>query len=174
MVIYNPPYKDYEFLFHEVFDVVEVARSLGMEEIDSEFIQMMMEGYGEHCQEVLLPLNQIGDEEGIHFENGEVIMPSGFKEAYREGIDTGWYGIGTKPEHGGMGLPNYMEAMMNEFTIASNMSLSVASGLATGVYHLISTHAEESLVDHYATNVGTKEWAGTMCLTDSLESIASR
>jgi alkylation response protein AidB-like acyl-CoA dehydrogenase len=166
MVVYNPPYKDYEFLFHEVFDVVEVAQSLGKEEIDSEYIQMLMEGYGEHCQEVLLPLNQIGDEEGLKFENGEVIMPSGFKEAYREGVDTGWYGAGIKPDHGGMGLPYFMGVMSNEFSIATNMSMSVASGLSTGVYHLISTHAEESLVDHYATKVGTKEWAGTMCLTE--------
>ena len=35
------------------------------------------------CEEVLQPLNQSGDEEGCHFENGVVRTPKGFKEAYK-------------------------------------------------------------------------------------------
>ena len=77
MVVYKAPYDEYEFLFHEVFDVLDLAKRLGHEDLDRDFIRMVMEGWGNYCTEVLLPLNEVGDREGLVFESGEVTMPSG-------------------------------------------------------------------------------------------------
>ncbi len=87
MVVYKAPYDEYEFLFHEVFDVLDLAKRLGHEDLDRDFIRMVMEGWGNYCTEVLLPLNEVGDREGLVFESGEVTMPSGFVDAWKEGVE---------------------------------------------------------------------------------------
>ena len=47
---------------------------------------------------MLQPLNQSGDEEGCHFENGTVRTPKGFKEAYKAYSEAGWGGLGAPAE----------------------------------------------------------------------------
>ena len=41
-------------------------------------------------RDVLLPINQSGDEEGCVLEGGEVKAPQGFKEAYQQYVEGGW------------------------------------------------------------------------------------
>lgn len=166
MVVYEPPLKDYDFLFHEVFDVLDTAHSLGYEHIDREFIDMMIAGWCDYCTEVLLPLNELGDRVGLKFENGEVTTPPGFKEAWAEGVEAGWYAATCKEEHGGMNMPHFFRNAIDEVAIATNMSLSVVPALGLGVYELIAHHADAPLVDHYAAKVASGEWCGTMCLTE--------
>ena len=115
MVEYTPPYAEYEFLFNEVFDVYDSISGIDHEEFDADFVRMIMEGWGEYCTEVLLPLNEIGDREGLTFEAGEVTMPTGFVDAWKEGVEGGWYAAICKPEHGGMGLPHVFRNAMDEF-----------------------------------------------------------
>ena len=52
----------------------------------------MLEEAAKICEEVLLPLNRSGDEEGCAFENGVVRTPKGFKEAYDTFREGGWTG----------------------------------------------------------------------------------
>lgn len=166
MVVYEPPLQDYDFLFHEVFDVLDTAHSLGHEHIDREFIDMMIAGWCEYCTEVLMPLNELGDRVGLKFENGEVITPPGFKEAWAEGVEAGWFAATCKSEHGGMDMPHFFRNAIDEVAIATNMALSVVPALGLGVYELIANHAVAPLADHYAAKVANGEWCATMCLTE--------
>ena len=84
MVIYNPPVKDYEFLFNEVFDIIPIIQKLGYEEMDSDFLTMLMEGWADHTTNVWLPINQLGDKIGIRYEDGLVKSPTEFREAYHK------------------------------------------------------------------------------------------
>ncbi len=56
-----------------------------------------------------LHLNQSGDEEGCHFENGDVTTPKGFKEAYDQFVQGGWQGLSFPEEFGGQNLTNVAE-----------------------------------------------------------------
>ncbi|RKW94647.1 hypothetical protein D9B85_15175, partial [Corynebacterium diphtheriae] len=56
-------------------------------------VDMILEGAADFCENVLSPLNQSGDLEGCHFENGEVTTPKGFKEAYEQFVQGGWQGL---------------------------------------------------------------------------------
>lgn len=166
MVVYKAPYDEYNFLFHEVFDVLDLAKSLGHEDLDADFINMMMEGWGDYCTEVLLPLNEVGDREGLGFESGEVTTPSGFKEAWREGVEAGWFATTCRPEHGGMGLPHFVRNAVDEIAISTNMSISVVPALGLGVYELVVNHGVQELIDHYAEHIASGHWCATMCLTE--------
>ena len=166
MVVYKAPYDEYDFLFYEVFDVLDLAKRLGHDDLDRDFIRMIMEGWGSYCTEVLLPLNEIGDREGLVFESGEVTMPSGFVDAWKEGVEAGWFATTCRPEHGGMGLPQFVRNGVDEISIAANMSISVVPALGLGVYDLVVNHGVQELIDHYAEYLASGHWCATMCLTE--------
>ena len=167
MVDWDPPSRDYEFLFNEVFDAVGSIEGLGFDDFDWDFLSMLMEGWGTHVKEVWLPINEIGDRKGLRFEDGKISMPEEFKDAYKRGVEEGWFATSSKPEHGGMGAPTLFQAVTwAEFGTSTCMSLSVLPALTTGVYEVLAEHGVSELVDYYAGNLATGEWAGTMCLTE--------
>src|SRR3546814_2163714 len=62
---------------------------------------------GRFVAEVLFPLNQTGDREGCtRHPDGSVTTPSGFKEAYKQFVESGWATLSMPPEFGGQGLPH--------------------------------------------------------------------
>ena len=58
------------------------------------------------CEEVLQPLNRVGDLEGCtRHADGRVTTPKGFKEAFKQVAEGGWLGLSAPAEYGGQGLP---------------------------------------------------------------------
>src|SRR5476649_1119516 len=101
MPMYRAPVEDFQFLIHEFLEV-EKHRDLPLyEDLSPDLIDDILTNAGKFCEEVLQPLNQSGDEEGCHFENGVVRTPKGFKEAYQQFIAGGWTGIAADPAYGG-------------------------------------------------------------------------
>ncbi|MBT3772596.1 MAG: acyl-CoA dehydrogenase [Euryarchaeota archaeon] len=166
MVQYNPPIRDYNFLLHEVFNVIEMNQRLGYEGFDRDTIDMMIEEWADLMQTTWLPSNVDGDRIGSTFTNGKVTTPPSFKTAWNAAVEGGWFATVAKAEHGGLEAPLFLRNAMDEFAISSNMALSTIGALSLGVYELISEHAEQKLIDMYAEKVALGEWCGTMCLTE--------
>ena len=128
---------------------------------------MLAEGWADHAKEVWLPINQLGDRVGLKFENGEITMPQEFKDAYKQGIEGGWFSTPTKPEHGGMGTPIFFQSVIwGEIATSTNMAMSVLPALTLGVYDVLNEHGDQVLVDYFSSNLAQGHWAGTMCLTE--------
>ena len=167
MVEWDPPVREYDFLFNEVFDATGSIEGLGFEDFDEDFLAMLVDGWATHAKEVWLPINELGDKEGLNFQDGKITMPQEFKDAYKRGIDEGWLGTACKPEHGGMGVPTFFQTVpWAEFGTSSCMALSVLPALSIGVYEVLDSHGRQDLIDYFASNLATGEWAGTMCLTE--------
>jgi butyryl-CoA dehydrogenase len=166
MVRYEAPLRDYAFLFHEVFEVVETTERLGYDGWDRDMIDMMLEEWGETMKTIWMPSNMDGDKIGCRYENGQVTSPPGFKEAWKTTVEGGWFAAVAKAEHGGMEAPLFFRNAMDEFGISANMALAVVGALGLGVYDLLVDHGPEDLQAIYAEKVATGEWCGTMCLTE--------
>ena len=166
MPSYKAPVAEYNFLLNEVFDGSELSRLPGFEEATPDLISTVLEEAGKFCEEVLQPLNQVGDLEGCTYENGVVRTPKGFKEAYDQYVEAGWTRLAADPKYGGQGLPHSVSFAIEEFLCASNLSFSTYPGLTSGAYAAIEAHATDELKNRYLPKMVAGEWSGTMCLTE--------
>jgi len=116
MADYQAPLRDMRFLLNEIFDAPGQWASLpGLSEnVDPETADAILEEAGKIAAGSLAPLNQKGDEEGCHWDNGAVTTPEGFREAYQTYAEGGWVGLGGDPNYGGMGMPKSLVGQVEE------------------------------------------------------------
>ena len=166
MAVYQPPLRDYQFIYHELFDPAQIQALPGCEEFDGDLVNAVVEEAGKFFSEVLLPLNRSGDEEGCHFEDGAVRTPAGFKDAYDQFVEAGWTSFACDPEYGGQGLPNAVTLLVQEILCACNLSFGMYPGLSHGAYNAIEAHGNDELKALYLPKLVDGSWSGTMCLTE--------
>ena len=166
MPIYRAPVEDYRFLLNEVLELEKQRDLPGFAELTPELADDILSNAGKFCEEVLQPLNQAGDEEGCHFENGIVTTPKGFKQAYKAYSEAGWGGLGAPEEFGGAGLPPLITMAVSEMGMSANQSLAMYPMLTAGAYEALLATGPEWMKRHLVSKMAAGEWAGTMCLTE--------
>ncbi len=166
MTTYKAPLRDFRFVLTELFDIGELAKLPGYEEATPDLFESVLEEGAKLCEEVLLPINRSGDEEGCSFENGVVRTPKGFKEAYRTFREGGWTALGCEPEHGGQGLPRTLHTFVEEMICAANLAFGMYPGLSYGAYNALNEHGSDALKQRYLPRLADGTWTGTMCLTE--------
>ena len=134
MPSYKAPVSDYEFLLFDVLEIEKHKDLRGYADLDRATVHDVLEGAGKFVSEVLQPLNQSGDEEGCHFENGVVRTPKGFKEAYKAFCESGWNKLAVPEEHGGAGLPILLTFAVQEMGSSANQAFSMYPGLTSAAY----------------------------------------
>jgi alkylation response protein AidB-like acyl-CoA dehydrogenase len=166
MQVYKAPLRDMRFVLHELIEAGQLADLPGYGEATPELIDSVLEEGAKLCEEVLLPLNRIGDEHGCSYENGVVRTPPGFKEAYDTFVGSGWLAISADAAHGGQGLPELVGFVFDEMVCATNLGFGICPLLSKGAIALIEAHAAEHLRALYLPRLAAGSWSGTMCLTE--------
>ena len=165
MQVYKTPIREYKFLLEDFLKLnnnkILTDRSL---EIDD--LLMILEEASKMCEETLLPLNTVGDNEGCIFDNGKVIAPKGFKEAYKVFSKNGWQGIKVKEKYGGQNLPYIMNMFLDEMVSSTNMSFGLYPGLTANAIDAIEKSATDELKQIYLPHLTSGKWTGTMNLTE--------
>lgn len=92
MPVYKAPLENMKFILTEVLDTGTLTALPGYESATPDLVEQILDNAAQMCEEVLFPLNQSGDKEGCHFDNGTVRTPSGFKQAYKTFTEGGWTG----------------------------------------------------------------------------------
>lgn len=166
MPVYNPPSDNIKFLLHEVLNAAQLSELPGYEDASLDLMDQILEEGGKICADVLFPLNQSGDQEGCHYENGVVRTPKGFKEAYDMFAEGGWCGLSGDPEYGGMGMPVLVNTVMQEMICSANMSFGMYPGLSQGAYEAIHHFGTDEQKQTYLPKLIDGSWSGTMNLTE--------
>jgi len=167
MPVYKAPLRDMKFLLNDVFDYPTHYQGLASgENATPDIVDAILTECGRFCEEVLSPLYQSGDEEGCKLENGEVITPKGYKEAYRQYVMGGWQGLSAPEEFGGQGLPASMGLFKQEMMGTANWSFSMYPGLSLGAMNTIFLHGTDDQKQTYLVPLTEGRWGGTMCLTE--------
>jgi hypothetical protein len=166
MPSYKAPVADFEFLLFDVHEIDKYADLPGYKELDKATVRDVLEGAGTFCEEVLQPINQSGDEEGCHFENGVVRTPKGFKEAWNAYREAGWNRLAVPEQFGGAGLPIMMTFAVSEMAFAANQAFAMYPGLTAAAYSALAATGEPWMREHIVKRMVAGDWAGTMCLTE--------
>ncbi|MDC1249080.1 acyl-CoA dehydrogenase C-terminal domain-containing protein [Planktomarina sp.] len=165
MPTYFAPVKDQQFVLHDVLKL-STSNIPGYSDLDHAFTAAILEESGKLANEVMAPLNVVGDREGCHLENGVVRTPDGFKEAFEQFKAGGWAGIDMPEKYGGQYIPAVLASAVNEHFLASNQSFSMFHGLTHGAASAILAHGTEGQKDMYLPKMASCEWTGTMNLTE--------
>ena len=114
MPIYRAPVDEYKFVLNELLEIDKQRDLPDFGELTPDLLDDILTNAGKFCEEVLQPINQSGDEEGAHFENGVVRTPKGFKEAYKAYCEAGWGALSAPAKFGGAGLPTLVTLAVAE------------------------------------------------------------
>jgi alkylation response protein AidB-like acyl-CoA dehydrogenase len=164
---YAAPVRDHLFLMRDVLDLDRYSNLPGFADAGMDTVEQVLEEAGKFAEEVLAPLNAVGDKEGCHWSpDNTVTTPKGFKDAYRQMVDAGWPALGSDPTYGGQGLPNVVSVAFSEMTSAANMAFGMYPGLTHGAYSAIHEGGTEEQKALYLPKMVSFEWAGTMNLTE--------
>lgn len=167
MPSYKAPTEDVLFLLYDVFKVDRSNHDAIFAETDRETVEAVLVQAAALCEEVLLPLNLSGDQEGcVRDQDGSVRTPAGFREAYRTYAAGGWLGVSGDPAFGGQGLPNAVGAVLNEFCSSANMAFTMYPGLTKSAISALIAHGTEAQKARYVPRLMAGEWLGTMNLTE--------
>jgi len=166
MSAYTAPLKDMKFVMNELAGLGEVAKLPGYQDATPDTVEAILEESGKFASEVLDPINYSGDQEGSVWKDGSVTTPKGFKQAYKQYVESGWAALPFDQEHGGQGLPKLVATAVEEMLTASNMSFSLCPLLTQGAIHaleLVGTDLQKKL---YLGKMVEGTWTGTMNLTE--------
>jgi alkylation response protein AidB-like acyl-CoA dehydrogenase len=165
MPSYTAPVKDMQFLLHDVLKISE-ADIPGYSDLDRSFTEAVFDEAAKVAQDVLMPLNAVGDVQGCVLENGVVRTPKGFKAAFDTLRQGGWMSLDAAPEYGGQGLPYLMHTAVNETFVSANMAFNMYQGLTHGAYSAIKVHGTDEQKAKWLPKMVSCEWTGTMNLTE--------
>ena len=163
---YQAPLEDMQFVINELAGLDTLAKFPGYEEATPDMLEAILEQAGILASEVFSPLNYPGNEHGTFVENGKVVSPPGFKDAYQQFVENGWQGIDQPVEFGGQGLPYVVATATAEMWYSANMALALCPLLTSGAIEAIYRHANEALKNRYLQKIIAGEWSGTMNLTE--------
>ena len=166
MPTYKAPIRDMQFVMHEVFNSEQHYAKLGNEDATPDMVDAIMSEAAKFCEEVLAPLNKVGDQEGCTWVDGEVKTPTGFKEAYQQWVENGWPSLALPEEYGGQGLPDSMGSMVSAMVAEANWAWGMYPGLSHGAMNTLEMHGTDEQKETYLTKLVSGEWTGTMCLTE--------
>ena len=165
MPSYTAPTKDMQFLLHDVLKASELDVP-GYEELESDFTSAVLEEAGKLASNVLVPLNAIGDQQGVTLENGVVRTPDGFQDAFEQMKEGGWTALDCDPEYGGQGMPYLLGTAVGEIFVSANMAFNMYQGLTHGAYSAIHAHGSDDQKATYLPKMVSCDWTGTMNLTE--------
>lgn len=160
------PLRDMRFAMRELFGWDQHYATLGYEDASPDVVDAILEEGAKFCENVLAPLNQVGDQQGCTWNDGEVKTPEGFKEAYQQFVEAGWPSLPHKEEHGGQGLPPSLGTILSEMVGTANWSWGMYPGLSHGAMNTLEAHGTDEQKHAYLTKLVEGSWTGTMCLTE--------
>jgi len=159
--------KDIFFILKKQLNYGSLSKLHRYRELDEDTFDMLVTAAIKFAKGVVAPLQEIGEEWGVVFENNQVLCAPEFRETFRKFGENGWTAAARDPEYGGQGFPHMMRIIINDMMYGAAQSFNMAPSLTHGAAHLIESFASDELKNRFVPKMYGGEWAGTMALTES-------
>ncbi len=167
MPVYKAPLREMRYVLHDVLHIEHHYRDLGRDDVNAELIDSVLDECAKFAENVVAPTNDAGDRVGVRrTDDGRVVTPPGFIEAYRQYVGDGWAALCGPAEYGGQGMPESFGGPVGEMMVSANMSWKLYSGLTDSAILCVASHATEELRRIYLPKLVSGVWCGTMVLTE--------
>ncbi|MFT5722816.1 MAG: alkylation response protein AidB-like acyl-CoA dehydrogenase [Motiliproteus sp.] len=167
MTGYIAPLEEIIFALYPLAGFDQLAELPGFEDASPDLVEAILEQAAKLATEVVAPLNQVGDTEGVSLSSEhQVTTASGFKQAYQQYVTNGWGSLQFDPALGGQGLPFSLAIAVQELWHAANLAWGLCPLLSQGAVEAISANASEPLKARFLPAMISGAWTGTMNLTE--------
>jgi len=163
---YRAPVADFRFLLAHVTGFARVTETTRFAEATDDMVEAILASAARLSEEVLAPLQRVGDTHPARLDNGIVRTPPGFAEGYRAMAQGGWLSVAADPQFGGMGLPVTLATAVNDMMSGACIALHVCNVLTQGQIEALEHHASDAIKALYLPRLISGEWLGTMNLTE--------
>lgn len=164
---YQSPQRDAQFVAYELFDFQTHYDKLGFADVSADLVKAIHTEAAKFADNILAPINQVGDQQGCTWSDGSVTTPKGFKEAYQQYVQGGWPSMSHPEAFGGQGLPYSLATSIAEYFSGANHAWAMYPGLSQGCISTILTHGSDTQKNRFLPKLIEGQWSGTMCLTEA-------
>ncbi|MGB5810551.1 MAG: acyl-CoA dehydrogenase, partial [Polyangiales bacterium] len=99
-------------------------------------------------------------------EDGRVITPDGFKDAWDKLFEAGWRTISAESRWGGQDAPHVIGSFVEEMLCGANTAFTMYTGLSLSAAELLIEFGTEDQKKRYIPDMMGGRFGGTMCLTE--------
>src|SRR5499427_3911724 len=135
-------------------------------ELADDVVEAVLAEAGKFANDILGPLNAIGDRDGTRFKDGAVTTAPGWKAAYQAWSQAGWNGPAAPMQWGGQALPYALNAACVEMWNSAALAFGLGPLLTMAGVDALVAHGSDALKRAYLPKLVSGEWMGTMQLTE--------
>ncbi len=167
MPAYTAPVDDTRFILDEVLDYARLFRLPAFAHGDAETGAAVLREAARFAEGVLAPLNATGDEVGSRLEDGRVVTPPGFAEAYRRFTEAGWTGLDMPLDAGGQGMPVTLQVAVAEMFNGACIAFSMLPLMQRAAARLLIAHGAPDLAETCVPRLIAGDWGATICISEA-------